>query len=201
MEVTQPKRSGYVVRHKVEGAQGKPTIVTAFLPESQLMKEWTDASERSGTAPSTSTDADGQMTIPKKAKGDKVEVLFTVAEMTLGKSRIVVSERAARGRSSIDLLAEGQVCVGVVTGLADFGAFIALKNASGQFNGIEALLPLSEISWDIVKHPSDRLNLGQKLEVMVKTITSDDGSDPKTPKKGTPQVQEFVSKFGHPALW
>ena len=183
VRVVQERRSGYLVRFKAAmntGAvspaastdgedggnaavnDGPSMVVLAFLPTSQLLRPRASAAQPAGVPPSR-----------KLVVGDQVDVLVTVAEMTLGKPRIIVSERAAKGQATLGQLEQGQVFAGIVTGLADFGAFVALKDAAGNFNGIEGLLHLNEISWDKVKHPSDRLNLGQAIDVMVKEISSE----------------------------
>ncbi|KAF0133437.1 MAG: small subunit ribosomal protein S1 [Candidatus Saganbacteria bacterium] len=54
----------------------------------------------------------------------------------------------------------GQVHHGRVTSIKNFGAFV-------NINGIEGLIPLTELSWKRVKHPSELLKTGQELDVFV----------------------------------
>lgn len=58
-------------------------------------------------------------------------------------------------------LKPGAVVEGDVVALADFGAFVKLDD------GVEGLVHLSEISWDRVKHPSHRFNIGQRVKAKV----------------------------------
>jgi small subunit ribosomal protein S1 len=60
---------------------------------------------------------------------------------------------------------EGSIVQGRVTKLADFGAFVHLED------GVEALLHISEMSWDKVNKPSDVVREGQ--EITAKVIKSD----------------------------
>ncbi|MFN4218926.1 MAG: 30S ribosomal protein S1 [Candidatus Bipolaricaulia bacterium] len=60
---------------------------------------------------------------------------------------------------------EGSIVHGRVTKLADFGAFVHLED------GVEALLHISEMSWDKVNKPSDVVHEGQ--EITAKVIKSD----------------------------
>jgi len=62
---------------------------------------------------------------------------------------------------------EGSIVQGRVTKLADFGAFVHLED------GVEALLHISEMSWDKVNKPSDVVHEGQ--EITAKVIKSDAG--------------------------
>ncbi len=62
---------------------------------------------------------------------------------------------------------EGLVVQGTVTKLTDFGAFVHLED------GVEALLHISEMSWDKVNKPGDVVKEGQ--EITAKVIKSDAG--------------------------
>jgi small subunit ribosomal protein S1 len=50
--------------------------------------------------------------------------------------------------------------VGEVTNVTDFGAFVDL-------GGVEGLIHISELSWGRVAHPSQVVQIGQKVEVLV----------------------------------
>lgn len=88
-------------------------------------------------------------------------------------NRLIFSERATEVTASArdDLLRQlepGQVRVGVVTNLADFGAFVDL-------GGVEGLLHISELSWRRLTHPGDVVRPGQKLNVLVMDVDADRG--------------------------
>jgi small subunit ribosomal protein S1 len=55
---------------------------------------------------------------------------------------------------------EGRVLQGVVKNITDYGAFIDL-------GGIDGLLHVTDISWKRVNHPSEVLQIGQSVDVMV----------------------------------
>ena len=108
-----------------------------------------------------------------QAKGRRFEwfvgqsVPLKVLEVDRGKGRVVLSHRTAveetRRRAKEELLtslSEGQVVEGTVKRLTDFGAFIDLGGADG-------LLPISEMSWTYIKHPSEVLRRNQRLRVQV----------------------------------
>ena len=60
----------------------------------------------------------------------------------------------------------GQVVKGDVVRITDFGAFIDL-------GGIDGLLPLSQLSWRWIDHPTDILNVGDKIDVEVIAVDHD----------------------------
>lgn len=60
----------------------------------------------------------------------------------------------------IGQLEKGQVLEGIVKNVTDFGAFIDL-------GGVDGLLYITDISWGRVNHPTEVLENGQKLNVVV----------------------------------
>jgi len=75
--------------------------------------------------------------------------------------KIVLEEEHKRMRDRTwGTLAEGQVRRGVVKGLTDFGAFVDL-------GGVDGLLHVSEMAWGRVAHPSDVLQVGDEIDVMI----------------------------------
>jgi small subunit ribosomal protein S1 len=60
----------------------------------------------------------------------------------------------------MESLTEGQTVHGVVTSLADFGAFVEL-------GGTEGLVHISEISRQRIKHPREVLHIGDEVDVYV----------------------------------
>ncbi len=86
------------------------------------------------------------------------------------RKNIVVSRRALLEESRKDrraaLLKEmeiGQIRKGQVKNITDFGAFIDL-------GGVDGLLHITDMSWGRINHPSEMLEIGQEVEVMVLDI-------------------------------
>jgi small subunit ribosomal protein S1 len=102
-----------------------------------------------------------------------IEQPFQILKMDRARGNIVVSRRAvleesrAEARSElISNLQEGQILDGMVKNLTDYGAFIDL-------GGVDGLLHVTDISWRRVNHPSDALEIGQKVKVQVIRFNSD----------------------------
>ena len=90
-----------------------------------------------------------------------------VIEVDRRRRRLILSERAARRKwreqqkeQLLNTLVEGEVRHGMVSGLADFGAFVNLGGADG-------LIHVSELSWDRVSHPREVLEPGQEVDVYI----------------------------------
>lgn len=80
--------------------------------------------------------------------------------VVLSAKALLTEKRELQGNLLYDSLTEGQVYTGTVTRLADFGAFVDIGGADG-------LVHISELSWKRIKHPSDVVNVGDRVEVTV----------------------------------
>ncbi len=75
-------------------------------------------------------------------------------------------ERRELRQRILDTLEPGSVVEGVISNIVDFGAFVDL-------DGIDGLIHISELSWSHVNHPSELLDIGQKVRVKVLDIDRD----------------------------
>ncbi len=66
-------------------------------------------------------------------------------------------------------LKEGQIVEGTVKSIQPYGAFIELKD------GLVGLLHIENISVARIKTPSERFKIGQKVNVVIKSIENDTG--------------------------
>ena len=90
-----------------------------------------------------------------------------VLKIDEARRNIVVSRRslieAERKQAKEQLLKElevGQLRIGTVKNIADFGAFVDL-------GGIDGLLHITDMSWGRISHPSEMVSIDQELEVMI----------------------------------
>lgn len=100
--------------------------------------------------------------------GDTLEA--KILEVDKNKNKLILSHReavfakkAAQRAETLARLSEGEVVEGDIVKVTDFGVFV-------DINGIDGLLPLSEITWRRIQHPSEVLELGQRLTVSVLTV-------------------------------
>jgi small subunit ribosomal protein S1 len=92
---------------------------------------------------------------------------FKVLKITRDKGNIVLSRRAVLAserdnlrQETLKVITEGVVMEGIVKNVTDYGAFIDL-------GGIDGLLHITDISWGRINHPSEKLNVGQIVPVVV----------------------------------
>ncbi len=72
--------------------------------------------------------------------------------IVLSRRRLIETERVALRENLMAEIAVGQVRTGTVKNLADFGAFVDL-------GGVDGLLHITDMGWERLKHPSERLRV------------------------------------------
>jgi len=90
-----------------------------------------------------------------------------VLEVNRARNRAIFSERSAlkeqreaQKAELIQVLSEGEIRKGRVTGISNFGAFVDLGGADG-------LIHISELSWGMVNSPEEIVSVGQEIDVFV----------------------------------
>jgi len=90
-----------------------------------------------------------------------------IIEVDRGRKRVVVShknaieeERQRRREKTLASLEENKVYRGIVRRITDYGAFVDL-------GGLDGLLHITEMSWTRIKHPSEAVKVGEKIDVMI----------------------------------
>lgn len=120
----------------------------------------------------------GQLSIyrvehPEDYVGQRLACVVTEANrerrnLVLSHRAVMEREREEKRGQLLAELAVGQIREGVVRSLKDFGAFVDLGGADG-------LIHVSQLSWDRVHHPSEVVEVGQKVKVRVEKFDPDTG--------------------------
>ena len=83
--------------------------------------------------------------------------------------RELMEEQISDKRDALlDTLVKGERRIGKVKNITDFGVFVDL-------DGIDGLLHITDLSWGRVKHPSELVEPGQELEVVILDVDQDRG--------------------------
>ena len=104
---------------------------------------------------------------PKKLLSLGQEVEVTVLDVNPEAKRISLGLKQIQPHPLEILkqkLAPGSRIQGKVTSVTDFGAFMEVDK------GIEGLIHISDISWEKIKHPSQKLKVGDDVEAVVLNI-------------------------------
>lgn len=135
---------GRIVR-RVKGGLKVDIGIDAFMPASQLT--WRPTSDL------------------ERFIGEEMDL--KIIKLTKRRRNVVVSrrklleeQRADEKKRLLETIQIGQIIPGEVKNITDFGAFV-------DVGGIDGLLHVTDMSWGRVKHPSQVVAVGDRIEVMV----------------------------------
>jgi len=149
---------GSAVEAKVEsantgGVEAMVGNVRGFIPISQLSEFRVE----------TAADYIGQ------------KLICIITEVNVRRGNLVLSHRAvlerdkaAKRKERLAALEIGETCDGTVRKVMDFGAFV-------DIGGLDGMIHISQLSWDKIKHPSEVVKEGDKIQVRVEKIDVETG--------------------------
>jgi ribosomal protein S1 len=178
VQLEEQKKSDETIRAKISAVVKGGVVVDVyglrgFVPASQLRVKGTTPEELIG------------MEIPMKI----LETDTKRNKLILSQRLAVQEEKAVQREKILGTLESGQMVTGEVVRIADFGAFIDL-------GGLDGLLPISEISWERVSHPSDVLKVGQIISTKVLKVDKEKGHISLSLKQMQPDPwKEIEDKF------
>jgi small subunit ribosomal protein S1 len=110
---------------------------------------------------------------PEEYVGQRLACVVTEANrdrqnLVLSHRAVMERERQEQREKLLTELAVGQLHEGIVRSMKDFGAFV-------DIGGLDGLVHVSQLSWDRVKHPSEVLEVGQKIKVRIEKFDKDTG--------------------------
>ena len=113
---------------------------------------------------------------PDQFVGEKLT--FRVTEVrdrnvVLSRRSLLEDEQRQLAAKTRETLAEGKVVKGKVSGVRDFGVFVDL-------GGVEGMIPVSELSYTRVGHPSEVVKQGDEVEVEILRM---EAAQPNAPEK------------------
>ena len=102
---------------------------------------------------------------PSYLEGKTVEL--KVIKVDKQRNNVVVSRKAVvetefseERNQLLENIKEGSKAKGIIKNLTDYGAFVDL-------GGIDGLLHITDMAWKRVKHPSELVNIGDEIDVVV----------------------------------
>ena len=117
---------------------------------------------------------------------------FQVLEVDRDNNRLVLSERAIWQKRRAEMqqrylseLEEGALLSGKISSIRDFGAFVDLGDMDG-------LIPISELSWKMVKSPDEVVSVGDSVDVYVLRVDREKQRLTLSLKRTLPEPWETV---------
>ncbi|GJM16610.1 MAG: 30S ribosomal protein S1 [Thermodesulfobacteriota bacterium] len=143
-----------IILQKVKGGFiadiGEKSEIRAFLPASQL-----DIRPQSN---------------PDSAVGNKLEVRiikFTNRDIVVSRRAFLEEQRETLKKETLSKLEEGMEIQGKVVNIINQGVFVDL-------GGLEGFIPISELSWGRINHPSDVISADQEINTKILTIQGEE---------------------------
>jgi small subunit ribosomal protein S1 len=103
--------------------------------------------------------------------GRKYEFIITKwdkgRDLVISRRKLLEQERAANEGDFQNSAQIGDIFTGTIFRIEKYGAFIRLTN------GIEGLIPVSEMSWNRINHPQEVVNLDQQVQVKLLSVAED----------------------------
>ncbi|RLE02378.1 MAG: 30S ribosomal protein S1, partial [Candidatus Aminicenantes bacterium] len=104
---------------------------------------------------------------PKKILSIGQEVTVSILDINPQEKRISLGLKQTTPHP-LELLQQkygpGSRIKGKITSITDFGAFMEVEK------GVEGLIHISDISWQKIKHPSEKLKVGEEVEAIILNI-------------------------------
>ena len=150
------KKATFTVRVKevVKGGVVAPLKgLRAFIPGSQLTNTYV---------------ADLAAFVGKDIEVEIIEFIPKSKKLVLSGKRIAAMKAEAEKMQKLTTLVEGDKVSGTVTKLMPYGAFVDL-------GGIEGLVHNTDLSWVRIKHPSDVVKEGDKVDVIISSVDQETG--------------------------
>ena len=104
--------------------------------------------------------------VGQTVEAEIIEIDVHKQRLVLSRRALLEAEREKKEAEVFSTLEAGQTVRGTVKRLVDYGAFI-------DIGGVDGLAHISDLAWHRVKHPSDVLEVGQELDVYVKSVDSE----------------------------
>ena len=125
----------------------------AFIPGSQLTNTYVN---------------DLNAFVGKEIAVEIIEFVPKNRKLVLSGKRLAAEKAQSEKEAKIAALEEGQKLQGTVTKLMPYGAFVNL-------GGVEGLVHNNDLSWVRIKHPSDVVKEGDKVDVVVLSVDKETG--------------------------
>lgn len=125
----------------------------AFIPGSQLTNTFVE---------------DLSTFVGKEIEVEIIEFVPKSKKLVLSGKRLAIAAAEAAKAAKLETLEEGAKIQGVVTKLMPYGAFVDL-------GGVEGLVHNNDLSWVHIKHPSDVVKEGDKVDVVILSVNKETG--------------------------
>src|SRR3990167_11177782 len=145
-ETEQPVEG--MVTHTVKGGLSVDIGIPAFLPGSQVdLQRVTDF----------------EQFVNKSVTGYILKINKKRGNVIISRRKYLSEQRIESRQAILDKLAEGNIIQGIVKNITNYGVFI-------DVGGVDGLLHITDMTWGRISHPSEIVNINDKVNVKVLSI-------------------------------
>ncbi len=163
-ELKDMKEKGEILAVTVESANSGGLVATvkevkAFLPVSQLSNQHYPRV----------ADSEKERILEELKKFEGQEMQVRIITVNQKAAKLIISERNITDENVMELLkkyAVGQVVEGIISGVADFGAFVRFTDDPE----VEGLIHISELDHRLVDDPREIVSVNEKVKAAVMEI-------------------------------
>jgi len=163
-KLSQLKEKGETISIKISGANKGGLLaevfgVPAFLPVSQLLPNNYPRVEKGDTSKIIKE--------LQKFIGQDMEV--KVFDLDPREGKLILSEKAKEDEKIKEILKNYKIediVEGEITGITDFGVFMKFGE-----EGLEGLVHISELDWQLIEDPADIVKVGEKIKAKIISIS------------------------------
>ncbi|MFY9461973.1 MAG: S1 RNA-binding domain-containing protein, partial [Candidatus Sungiibacteriota bacterium] len=151
IKVADANRGGLIMDYKG---------VSGFLPASQLSSEHYPRVEG----------GDKKKIFDELKKLVGTELNVKIIDVNPDEEKLIFSEKSKAGaeiREALTKYKVGDTVEGEITGIVSFGAFVKFAE------GLEGLVHISEIDWQLIENPADVLKVGEKVKAKIIDIAGE----------------------------
>ncbi len=155
IENQEDKKGQLLLSHKKARAARSWDRINAALANDEVIKGFIKCRTKGGMI----VDVFG-MFVGKTMEFKVVKINEEFKNVVVSHKALIEAELEAQKREIISKLEKGQVLEGTVKNITSYGVFIDL-------GGVDGLIHITDLSWGRVSHPSEVVELDQKLNVVI----------------------------------
>lgn len=164
IQLSRKKAKAVKAWERIDGAYQEDTVIEGVIKRRTKGGLIADIYGIEAFLPGSQIDVkpirDFDIYVGKKMELKVVKINYANDNVVVSHKVLIEKDLEKQRQQILENLERGQVLAGVVKNITHFGAFIDL-------GGVDGLLHITDISWGRIQHPTEKLELDEKVNVVV----------------------------------